>query len=125
LALGEQIAKRVARDKRLAEREKRARPASVKLPQGKGEPLAQGVGVANFTAGFGQSGFGRNNPGGDNGPALVELIQRTIAPTSWDVNGGPGSIYYWYPGHALVIRQMDSVHEDIDGLLRQLERANR
>jgi len=62
---------------------------------------------------------------GDGGQALVELIQNVIAPSTWDVNGGSGSIRYWRPGHALVVRQTEQVHEDIGGLLRQLERANR
>jgi hypothetical protein len=126
LDLSEQISKRIAREIRLAKNEdkheaRRAPPASVDLPDGKGEPLAQNVAVPGFAAGFGR----QVGPGGDYGPQLVELIQRTIAPRSWDVNGGPGSIYYWQPGRAIVVRQMDAVHDDIGNLLRQLERANR
>ncbi|KKL21876.1 hypothetical protein LCGC14_2441080, partial [marine sediment metagenome] len=30
----------------------------------------------------------------DHGEALVELIQQVISPATWDVNGGPGAIYY-------------------------------
>lgn len=126
LDLSQQISKRIAREKRLAENQAKDRPASVELPPGKGGLLAQQVAVPNIAAGFGQSGFGqRTAPGGDYGPQLVELIQRTIAPMSWDVNGGPGSIYYWYPGRALVVRQMDAGHDDIGNLLRQLGQANR
>ena len=62
---------------------------------------------------------------GDGGQALVELIQNVIAPSTWDVNGGSGSIRYWRPGHALVVRQTEQVHEDVGSLLRQLERVNR
>jgi len=127
LDLSEQISKRIARQKRLAKNQPQrpdGLPTSVDLPEGKGEPLAQGVGVASFTSGFAQSGFGRAGVD-DYGPQLVELIQRTIAPSTWDINGGPGSIYYWRPGRAIVVRQMDAVHEDIGGLLRQLEEANR
>jgi hypothetical protein len=61
----------------------------------------------------------------DNGQELVDLIQSVIAPSSWDINGGPGSIYYWRPFHALVVRQTGEVHEEIGGTLQQLERANR
>ena len=59
----------------------------------------------------------------DYGQELVELIQTVIRPETWDVNGGPGTIYYWYPGRALVIRQMGEVHEEIGGALDQLRRA--
>jgi len=131
LGLSKQISKRIAREKRLAKDEPKNQgadedrlPASVDLPEGKGEPLAQNVAVANFATGFGQSGFGRGGSD-DYGPQLVELIQRTIAPSTWDINGGPGSIYYWRPGRALVIRQMDAVHDDVGNLLRQLDQANR
>jgi len=66
-------------------------------------------------------------PGGppDYGQQLVELIQRTIAPASWDVSGGPGTIHYWRPGRALVVRQTDEVHERIGDMLKQLDRAGR
>ncbi len=66
-------------------------------------------------------------PGGppDYGQQLVELIQRTIAPASWDVNGGPGTIHYWRPGRALVVRQSDEIHERIGDALEQLDRAGR
>lgn len=64
-------------------------------------------------------------PGGnfaapDYGPDLVDLIQRTIAPNSWDIRGGPGSIYYWRPGRALVVRQTTAVHEAVADGLQQL-----
>jgi hypothetical protein len=61
----------------------------------------------------------------DYGPELVELIQQTIAPQTWDVNGGLGSAYYWRPGRALVIRQTGNVHDQLGGLLEQLGRAGR
>jgi len=80
----------------------------------------------------GMAGNGRGTFGGsggaqadDYGPDLVDLIQRTIAPSTWDVHGGPGSIYYWRPGRALVIRAADDVHDDVGGLLDQLQRAGR
>lgn len=60
----------------------------------------------------------------DYGPDLVDLIQRTIAPDSWDVRGGPGSIYYWRPGRALVVRQTTEVHEAIADGLGQLRGAD-
>jgi hypothetical protein len=56
----------------------------------------------------------------DNGQALVDLIQRTIAPASWDVNGGPGSIVYFRPSRVLVVRQRSEVHEQLQGVVRAL-----
>lgn len=47
---------------------------------------------------------------------LIELIRRTIAPQSWDVVGGQGSIYYFQPTHSLVVRQTAEVHWLIGGL---------
>jgi hypothetical protein len=63
------------------------------------------------SASAGSSGGGPQ----DDGQALVELIQATIAPQSWDVNGGSGSIVYWPAWHVLVVRQTDDVHEQIGG----------
>ena len=111
--LGEQIAKRVARQKRLAET---GPPETLRTPGDKGGVLAQQQAAGNPPAGFGR----RAGPAGDYGQELVELIRRTIRPESWDVNGGPGSIYYWYPGRAVVVRQTWEAHEELDDLLRQL-----
>lgn len=58
----------------------------------------------------------------DYGPLLVELIQQTISPQRWDVNGGISSIQYWRPGNALVIRAPQPVHEEIAPLLMQLRK---
>lgn len=56
----------------------------------------------------------------DFGPDLVALIQATISPSSWDVNGGPSSIQYWRPGMALVVRAPQGVHSQVGPLLGQL-----
>lgn len=53
---------------------------------------------------------------------LIDLIQTTIAPSSWDVNGGPGSIVYWPLGQALVVRQTSEVHEDLGGVVGRLRK---
>ena len=39
----------------------------------------------------------------DFGPELVELIQQTISPATWDVNGGSSSIIYFAPRQVLVV----------------------
>jgi hypothetical protein len=64
-------------------------------------------------------------PGGgpqDEGQALVDLIEATIAPETWDVNGGPGVIRYWPAWHVLVVRQTDDVHEQIGGIVHGLRK---
>jgi len=58
----------------------------------------------------------------DDGQALVELIQATIAPQSWDVNGGQGTVKYWPAWHVLVVRQTDDVHEQIGGAIHGLRK---
>ena len=90
--------------------------------------LAQRIGVP---AGAGQAGAGLGGqaPGGSNagsaldqqaaanGQALVELIQDTIAPDSWDIRGGPGSIVYFNPLRCLVVRQTGEGHDALGDLL--------
>jgi len=138
LKLAQQIKKRVAVQKRLA---KTKRPESVDFPGGRADVLAQrgGFGRGGFGGGFGGPGFGGPMMGGpmmggaggpgtmndDHGEALVELIQQTIAPSTWDVNGGPGSIYYWRPGRAIVVRQRGDVHDQIADVLRQMGKMGR
>ncbi len=86
--------------------------------------LAQARGFGGPARGNG--GRGNAARGGqandDYGPELVELIQETVAPGSWDVNGGAGTIYYWRPGRAIVVRQRGDVHEGIADVLRQMQR---
>ncbi len=53
---------------------------------------------------------------------LVELIRTTIAPETWDVNGGRGTIMYYSPLKVLVIRQTSEVHELINALQNQLRK---
>ena len=91
-----------------------------------GGGMNQPGGIRNRGGGGQRGGFGGNplnNFPQDAGEDLVGLIQKTIAPSSWDVNGGPGSIRYWRPTHALVIRATEDVHEQIGGVLGQLHRG--
>lgn len=57
-----------------------------------------------------------------NARTLIELIQNTIAPESWQVNGGQGSIRYYSLYHALVVRQTAEVHHQLGGGLGQLRK---
>jgi hypothetical protein len=115
-----------------------AAPASVHKPSAD-EVLAQrfaalaGPGARLLAqAGFpGAGGFGAGAGMGaapnaaaaqppDNGQALVDLIQRTIEPASWDINGGPGSIVYFRPRQVLVVRNRSEVHEQLQDVVRGL-----
>jgi hypothetical protein len=58
--------------------------------------------------------------GGDNGPELIALIESTIHPEHWDVNGGPGHIHYYRPVMALIVRASSVTHDDLGGFLQQL-----
>lgn len=75
------------------------------------------VAAANETA------FGGGAVAGDWGPALVALIERTIAPDKWDSAGGPFSIMYFAPLKVLVVRATGEVHHQIGGALRGVRAA--
>ena len=47
---------------------------------------------------------------------LIDLIRATIRPDHWDINGGPGSIGYYAPFHALVVTASSEVHWMVGGL---------
>ncbi len=80
-----------------------------------------GVGVP--AAGAAGGGAAGQNANADNGQQLVDLIQNTISPKSWDVNGGACSIYYWQQQHAIVVRATGDVHGQISDTIEQLNRA--
>lgn len=128
MRLSDQITLRIAREKRLA-RSNASRPTkgAEQIAEAVTAPEASpGASPGNYvpepSTSAGAFGGGAFQPA-DNGQQLVDLIQRVIRPETWDINGGPGSIYYWRPGRALVIRQMDEVHGQIGDVLGQLRRA--
>jgi len=137
MKLSDQIALRVAREKRLAKsrQSNSAKPADEKADSLAGPQQPPGDSTAAYVpGGTGVTPVARDGASGpafgggamqmpDHGQELVELIQTVIRPETWDVNGGLGSIYYWYPGRALVVRQTDEVHGEIGGVLDQLRRA--
>jgi len=65
----------------------------------------------------------RGGAAAENGQALVDLIQATIAPGVWDVNGGQATIFYFAPVHALVVRAPGEVHHQAAGLLDNVRRV--
>jgi hypothetical protein len=54
---------------------------------------------------------------------LIEMITCTVAPTTWDEVGGPGSITPNRNTQAIGVSQTDDVHEEIVALLAALRRA--
>lgn len=54
---------------------------------------------------------------------LIDLIEATIHPEVWDVQGGPCRIRYFPNGQGIVVRATQEVHEDLGRLLRQLRAA--
>ncbi|MEX1224694.1 MAG: hypothetical protein WEA31_09125, partial [Pirellulales bacterium] len=79
-------------------------PANVDGKPGEGDLAANGI-LGQFGNFIGQQvGGPRNNQANDEGAELVELIEKTISPESWDVNGGSGTIVYWGNLKVLVVR---------------------
>lgn len=54
--------------------------------------------------------------------ALIKLITTTVAPQSWSIMGGPGTIDYFPIGMALVVNQTPDVQEQVADLLASLRR---
>ncbi|MGA2068155.1 MAG: hypothetical protein ABSG86_24500 [Thermoguttaceae bacterium] len=88
--------------------------------------------VAGRPAGAATSGqqntAGGGGPGGAGGANqadfddLIDLITQTVAPKSWDQNGGQGTIAPFQTNLSLVVSQTQEVHEQIVDLLEQLRR---
>ena len=118
--LSTQIGKRIAKDKAAAKPAAAVKSVAASSSQAGSAALAQ-MGVP---AGGGAAGAAAGqNANADNGQQLVDLIQNTICPKSWDVNGGACSIYYWQQQHAIVVRATGDVHEQISDTIEQLNRA--
>ncbi len=111
---------------RRLERENRAETVGDRQPMAQfGGGFPGGMGMQPAVGGGPLMGMGGQGQNDDHGEQLVDLIQTTIRPNTWERVGGPGSIYYWRPGRAIVVRQMGDVHDEIGDVLRQLERAGR
>ena len=54
--------------------------------------------------------------------ALIEMLQTTVAPGSWDIDGGAGTVHHNENTLSLVIRQTPAVHDEIVELLEQLRK---
>ena len=89
--------------------------------------LDQSQGGPGYLMGLsGASGRGARGGGagsGDYGDELVDLIEQTINPAFWDVNGGPGTIVYYRPLHCIVVRATSEMHGNVGGVLGGLRAA--
>jgi hypothetical protein len=59
----------------------------------------------------------------DYGPDLVAIIQQTISPETWGINGGLGSVVYFSPLRVIVVSAPGTVHDQVGDLLVQLRAA--
>lgn len=110
-----QIQKRTEADIRRRKR----KPQQIVVDQ---EVLAQLNQAAGINAAAAPPNAANGNANQDYGTLLVNLIQRTISPNSWDANGGLSSIQYYRPSRALVVRAPQAVHDDLSPLLIQLRK---
>ncbi len=77
-----------------------------------------------------QGGFGLNNPpmGGSGGgsfadfQSLIDLIQTTVVPDTWEALGGPSTMAPYPQNLSLVISTTSDVHDQISDLLESLRR---
>ncbi len=77
-------------------------------------------GAAGMPLGFGPAGS--SGGGAADFGQLIELIENTVQPDSWQMMGGPGQIAPFEGNMSLVISQTQAVHEEIVDLLAQLRR---
>ena len=68
------------------------------------------------------SAIGGGSATAQGAQTLIDLIQNTISPNSWEINGGQGTISFYPNTPALIIRQNGEVHQQIQDTLRQLRK---
>lgn len=118
-----------------ARREGRKPPSDNEVAEGQqvdevAGTLAAQVELTAYTLGgparlVADAGAGGGAAVADYGPALIDLIERTIEPDFWDVHGGPGTMFYYQPLHALVVRATAEVHRELGGAIGGLRAAGR
>jgi RNA polymerase sigma factor (sigma-70 family) len=59
----------------------------------------------------------------DQSPSVIRIITNIVQPTSWNLQGGPGSVEYFAVGQSLVVSQTADVHEEVLTLLDALRKA--
>lgn len=88
--------------------------------------------LGQYAAMGSQGGFGLNNPPGGGGgsggqsfanfDSLIELIQTTVVPDTWDLLGGPSTMRQYEQNLSLVISTTSEVHDQISELLESLRK---
>lgn len=68
-------------------------------------------------------GMGFGDDSQEDYAGLIELITTAVAPTTWDVVGGPGPTMDFSNSHAMAICQTADVHEEIAALFAALRLA--
>ena len=58
----------------------------------------------------------------DYGQNLVDLIHAVVQPSTWDINGGPGSVVYFRNYRVLVVTAPSEVHSEVGDLIGQLRK---
>jgi hypothetical protein len=122
-----QIGKQIAKDKSVGKSVSPIKSDSVKsVAADKSTQTSAALAQMGVPAGggAGRGAAAGQNANADAGQQLVDLIQNTISPKSWDVNGGAGTIYYWQQQHAIVVRATGDIHGEISDALEQLNRAS-
>ena len=93
-----------------------------------GNTLAQIPGVGGNAPQIGSSGgvplLGGPAAGGAQADfqSLIDLIQNTVAPQTWNTVGGQGAIQPFPTNLSIVVSQTQEVHDEIADLLQQLRR---
>jgi general secretion pathway protein D len=84
----------------------------------------QGGGNAPATGSTPSVPFGPPTGGGTQADfqSLIDLIQNTVSPQSWNTVGGQGAIQPFATNLSIVVSQTQEVHEEITDLLEQLRR---
>ncbi len=125
LRIQHELERDIARQEKQASQTAAGGISSARLADAATKALADQLSLIGYSLGGPGKVFSQGGAMGppDYGPALVELIQRTIAPGFWDVNGGPGTIVYYAPLRALVVRATGEIHGNVRGALGGLRRA--
>ncbi len=89
---------------------------------GGGSSVSDQNGGGNFATTRGQPQVLKNNPKYTMEDTLMNLITNTVAPRTWDRQGGQGSIDYFPMTLALAINQTPDIQDQIAELLTALRR---
>ncbi len=94
-----------------------------KRPKGQKASLPHKLSVGSQDGDAGDGNSGGEAYGGAaraNAEDLIDLITSTIAPETWDINGGIGTIRYYSLTPALVVRQTGTSQADVNRLMQGL-----